>query len=186
MTARAEWVSASAESFARRYRVISGGVDGCITYVCGVGRRSDPPDALDRVKLSEAFRAELERVAPREQERRITLTGPHRDDLVFTMQGSSGPVDLREYGSGGQVRTAAIALRMVEADTRRERRDRDPLILLDDVFAELDRPRSIRILELLEAEQPGQVILTAPKESDLELRHGQLDHWRIAAGMITQ
>ena len=186
MTARAEWVAANAESFARRYRVISGGVDACVKYVCGVGRRSDPPDALDRAKLSAAFRAELERVAPRELERRITLAGPHRDDLVFTMQGSSGPVDLREFGSGGQVRTAAIALRMVEADTRRERRERDPLILLDDVFAELDRPRSVRILELLETEQPGQVILTAPKESDLELRHGQLDHWRIAAGRIMQ
>ena len=76
--------------------------------------------------------------------------------------------------------------RRMEADTRREKTERDPLILLDDVFAELDRPRSLRILELLEAEQPGQVVLTAPKESDLELRRGQLEHWRIAAGRILQ
>ena len=58
--------------------------------------------------------------------------------------------------------------------------------LLDDVFAELDRPRSERILAMLEAEQPGQVILTAPKESDLEIRRGKLDHWRIAGGEIAR
>ena len=186
MAARAEWVAASSDSYTRRYRAISGGVAGFVRYVCGVGRRADEVDALDRKRLAEHFRAELERLVQREQERRVTLAGPHRDELVFTMQGSSGEVDLREFGSGGQVRTAAIALRMVEADTRRDKRGRDPLILLDDVFAELDRPRSLRILELLEAEQPGQVILTAPKESDLELRQGQLEHWRIAAGRILQ
>jgi DNA replication and repair protein RecF len=186
MTARVEWVAARAESFARRYRAISGGVNGCFRYVCGVGRDADAVVVLDASRLTEHFRAELERLAPREQERGVTLAGPHRDDLAFLMAGPSGEVDLREFGSGGQVRTAVIALRMVEADTRREHRERDPLILLDDVFAELDRARSLRILELLEAEQPGQVILTAPKESDLELRHGELEHWRISAGTILQ
>ena len=73
---------------------------------------------------------------------------------------------------------------MVEADTIRARRGHDPLILLDDVFAELDRSRAARILELLETEQPGQVVLTAPKESDLQVRQGKLERWRIAGGAI--
>ncbi|MFW6201005.1 MAG: DNA replication and repair protein RecF, partial [Gemmatimonadota bacterium] len=91
---------------------------------------------------------------------------------------------LRQFGSGGQQRTAAIALRMIEAQTVRASRRTDPLILLDDVFAELDSGRARRLLELLEAEERGQVILTAPKASDLEVRHGSLPHWRIRAGEV--
>jgi DNA replication and repair protein RecF len=114
----------------------------------------------------------------------MTLAGPHRDEISFAIADATGESDLRDYGSGGQVRTAAIALRMVEADTIRSRRGSNPLILLDDVFAELDRARSERIFELLETEQPGQVVLTAPKESDLQLRSGQLESWRISQGTV--
>jgi DNA replication and repair protein RecF len=91
---------------------------------------------------------------------------------------------MRDYGSGGQQRTAAIALRMVEAETIRQARGREPVVLLDDVFAELDPGRSRRILELLEEEEPGQAILTAPKQSDLEVRRGSLPHWRIEDGKV--
>lgn len=184
MVRRAEWVAQTAAAFTRRYRAISGGTAGELRYVSGVGRKLESDALLDNDRVAGQFRSELERVAEREKERRMSLVGPHRDDLMLAMVSDGGPVDLREYGSGGQVRTAAIALRMVEADTIRERRGRDPLILLDDVFAELDRARSLRILELLETEQPGQAVLTAPKDSDLELRHGALEHWRIAAGRI--
>jgi len=100
------------------------------------------------------------------------------------MERPGGAVDLREFGSGGQQRTAAIALRMIEAETIREARGREPIVLLDDLFAELDPGRSRRILELLEAEERGQVVLTAPKESDLEVRRGVLPHWRIANGRV--
>src|SRR5690606_39562144 len=106
--------------------------------------------------------------------------------------GPDGEIDLRDFGSGGQQRTAAIALRMIEADTVRRARGRAPLILLDDVFAELDPGRSLRILELLDRAGRGQVILTAPKESDVALRNAAdgtftsaLVRWRIAAGKIT-
>ena len=94
-------------------------------------------------------------------------------------------MDLRDYGSGGQRRTAALALRLVEAWTIRERRNKTPLILLDDVFAELDQGRSERVLELMEEEEPGQVVLTAPKESDVKIKKDELALWRISAGKIT-
>ena len=73
---------------------------------------------------------------------------------------------------------------MTEAETIHATRNRDCLVLLDDVFAELDVPRSRRIMELLEAEERGQVILTAPKESDIQLRGGRLETWRIASGQV--
>ena len=81
-------------------------------------------------------------------------------------------------------RTAALALRLVEAQTIRDRRSRKPLILLDDVFAELDGGRSERILELMDTDETGQVVLTAPKDADVRLRSDRLPRWRIRAGEI--
>jgi DNA replication and repair protein RecF len=180
---RGEWVAHHADGFTRRYATIAGGTPARIVYAPSVplpepGRAPSPSEA------AEAFRAELARVGRRERERGVTLTGPHRDDLAFVMERSGSAVDLRDFGSGGQQRTAAIALRMVEAQTVREAREREPMILLDDLFAELDPGRSRRILELLEGEERGQVILTAPKASDLEVRRGTLPHWRIAGGKV--
>jgi DNA replication and repair protein RecF len=72
----------------------------------------------------------------------------------------------------------------VEARTVRELRGQEPIILLDDVFAELDPGRSERILALMEAEETGQVFLTAPKDSDVRIRRDQLPRWRIRDGVI--
>lgn len=180
---RASWIRAHGESYARKYTTISGGVRGSLRYDCGIRGELDFTDELC---VREQFRAELHRLAPRERERGQTLSGPHRDDMSFLYESGGNEVELRDFGSGGQVRTAAIALRMIEAETIHATRDRDCLVLLDDVFAELDVPRSRRILELLEAEERGQVILTAPKESDVQMRGGRLETWRIAHGKVFQ
>ncbi|MBX6362596.1 MAG: DNA replication/repair protein RecF [Gemmatimonadetes bacterium] len=178
---RAEWIAEIAPGFARRYAAIAGGQTARVAYASSVPLGDTPPGAE---AAAEAFRAELARLGPRERERGMTLVGPHRDDLAILLQRDGGEAELRDFGSGGQQRTAAIALRMVEAETVRSARGREPVVLLDDVFAELDPGRSGRILELLEDEERGQVILTAPKESDLELRRGSLAHWRIEAGAV--
>src|SRR5690606_6833923 len=177
------WVAARAGGFARRYEMIAGGTPARLVYRSAVPlpRRDE---SITVAEAEAAFRAELARVASRERDRGITLVGPHRDDLAFLMERAGDAVDLRDFGSGGQKRTAAIALRMIEAETIREARGREPLVLLDDLFAELDPGRSRRILELLEAEERGQVILTAPKPSDLEVRKGSLPHWRIKDGQV--
>ncbi|HEX7090698.1 MAG TPA: DNA replication and repair protein RecF [Longimicrobiales bacterium] len=181
IVARAQWVRAHADAFRRRCAAMSGGAGACLRYRPGLGL-ARPPESCSPEEVEAAFLAELAHGAERERERGMTLAGPHRDDLEFVDAESS--VDLREFGSGGQRRTAAIALRMIEADTVRAGRGREPLVLLDDVFAELDPGRGYRLLELLEAEERGQVILTAPKATDLEPRGGRLPHWRIEAGRI--
>lgn len=181
MAARRDWVVARGPGFTRRYTTIAGGTTGRIIYHSSVPL--PPGDGLATVdQIADAFRAELARLARRERERALTLAGPHRDDLRFVM--GDNEVDLRDFGSGGQQRTAAIALRMVEAETVREARGQEPIILLDDIFAELDPGRSRRILELLEAEERGQVVLTAPKASDLEVRRGTIPHWRLQGGRV--
>ena len=187
IAARAHWVGAHAERYATLYRAIGGGADARIEY------RSDVPleNGASSERIEASFRQRLQRVSLRERERGITLAGPHRDDLAMLMHTPDGAVDLRQFGSGGQMRTGAIALRMIEAETVRSARGFQPLLLLDDVFAELDPGRSRRILELLGEERHGQVILTAPKESDVLLGSDDaaglvapLERWRIAAGTI--
>lgn len=187
VAARADWVALRSELFARCYAGIGGGLAARLIYrpavpLAGGARPASEPD------VALAFGDGLRSQAARERERGLTLVGPHRDDLLVLAAGADGEIDLREYGSGGQLRTAAVALRMIEAQTIREARGRPPLVLLDDVFAELDPGRSRRILSLLEATERGQVFLTAPKPADLGDDAGgftsSLARWRIDAGRI--
>lgn len=183
---RAQWVARHAEAFGRRYEAIGGASRATLAYRPGV--RLGETDPADEEAVAGAFGAEIRRIAAREHERGMTLAGPHRDDLGLAVEAPDGAIELRDFGSGGQMRTAAIALRLIEADTIRASRGRAPLILLDDVFAELDPGRSRRILEMLDTAERGQVILTAPKESDVALQEAgfaSLARWRIEAGRVS-
>jgi DNA replication and repair protein RecF len=208
MEARARWVAGRAAAFDRYHARIAGGARGVLGYRPSVGTpeagseapgparsetrvdgasRDEAPAAgspPSRAVWAETFRAALERARERERRRGVTVVGPHRDELAFTAQvGGEEERDLRTYGSGGQQRTAALALRLAEADTLRERLGREPVYLLDDVFAELDRERSGRLLQLLEEGRSGQVVLTSPKPSEVRLRGG-LDVWRLRDGRL--
>jgi DNA replication and repair protein RecF len=177
--ARHRWVAERADGFARHYAEIAGGTGGRLEYEPSFHGWSAEGE------VAEVFHRELERAAEREVRRGMTLLGPHRDDLGLAAESGAGEwIDLRVYGSGGQQRTAAVALRMVEADTVQQARGRDPILLLDDVFAELDPGRARRIQQWIEREEGGQVILTAPKPTDFEVRGGSLPRWRIADGRV--
>jgi DNA replication and repair protein RecF len=183
VAARARWAAARAESFAAHYARVAGGQPGALAFVPSVDYGGGTPPERE---VADAFAAQLERLAERERFRGMTLAGPHRDDLRFTTAAPDGSaLDLRTYGSGGQQRTAAIALRMVEAETIRETRGRESVILLDDVFAELDPGRSRRIIEWIDAAEGGQVILTSPKETDVQVHGGSLPRWSIRNGVVS-
>lgn len=109
--------------------------------------------------LSEA----LVRQRAHDARRGMTHAGPHRDDLALTLGGR----DLRVVGSAGQRRTAAFALRLLEAETLAAATGTAPLLLLDDPFAELDDARSARILGLLARDGGGQVLLAVPRGGDV-------------------
>lgn len=140
------------------------------------------PRSLDVNEVRGALAAGLEQRRALDVRRCLTHTGPHRDDLVVTLDGR----DLRAFGSAGQQRTAAIALRLLESDTLRIRLGAAPMLLLDDPFAELDVRRATRILELLAERQMGQTLLTVPRESDIPAALTQLVRWRIVAGVVTE
>lgn len=180
MASRRKWVADRHDAFCTIYQEISGGRPAGMVYQSSV---TDTREVADDA-LRDRFEASL--AASRDRERRLatTVVGPHRDELVLSLGGVEGRLDLRAYGSGGQRRTAALALRMLEADTVREARGRTPILLLDDVFAELDEGRSRRILERIEGNPEQQVILTAPKEADIRVRRDTIPRWRIEAGVV--
>jgi DNA replication and repair protein RecF len=178
---RRDWVEGQCEAFRGYYAAVSGGLGARMAYrpsvsLEGCGSQED---------AELAYRDALERSGERERRMGTTVVGPHRDEVLLRLEDEGDDLDLRDYGSGGQRRTAALALRLVEARTIREVRGHEPLILLDDVFAELDGPRSERILELMEREETGQVVLTAPKESDVRIRRDALPRWSIESGQVS-
>jgi DNA replication and repair protein RecF len=181
MKGRRSWVEEGSSTFGDYYARVSDDARARMTYRPSV----DLSETNGTDEFQEAFRAALAEAAGKDRRLGTTTVGPLRDDIRFKLDGAREGVDLRDYGSGGQKRTAALALRLVEARTIRERRGTMPLILLDDVFAELDGGRSERVLELMEAEETGQVVLTAPRESDVRLKRDALERWRISAGVIS-
>jgi DNA replication and repair protein RecF len=183
---RTLWLREHAAAFSGRVEAISGGSTGLLEYEPSMDLAALEAPSGDEIEA--AFRDRLDRVREREQRRGMTLVGPHRDDLRIRAQREGSPgewVDLRTYGSGGQQRTAAVALRMVEAETLKSTSGEEPIILLDDVFAELDPGRSERILAWVREEEGGQVILTAPKPSDVERQGVDVTPWSIRQGVIS-
>ncbi len=181
MRARDAWVSASCTAFGDYYQRVSDGARALMAYRPSIPIR----EGSTLEDIEGAFREALMDSCERECRTGVTVVGPHRDDVRLQLEEGRDGLDLRDYGSGGQRRTAALALRLVEAMTIRECRSRKPLVLLDDVFAELDAGRSERVLELMESEETGQVVLTAPKEADVRIQKDALPRWRIEAGRIS-
>jgi DNA replication and repair protein RecF len=169
--ARLDWIERSAERFAHLCSAIGESAPVALRYASAVAPAQDLADALARA-LAERRTSDVRRA--------LTHAGPHRDDLILTIGGR----ELRTFGSAGQHRTAAIALRMVEAETLSDRRGGRPLMLLDDPFAELDLRRASRIVDLLAQEGLGQTILTVPRESDIPAGLPSLERRRIRAGEI--
>ena len=181
VNSRRRWISQFAGFFRACYDEVSGQKGASIRYRPSVGGDDDTGGPERAV---EAYRQALAASREREWRRRTTVVGPHRDDLELTIEEGAGARDLRAYGSGGEQRTAALALRLLEVETAKRLRGREPILLLDDVFAELDDERSKKVLALLDRTAAGQVILTAPKEADVRFRRDLLSRWRIEGGRI--
>jgi DNA replication and repair protein RecF len=125
----------------------------------------------------------LARSREKDVARQTTSVGPHRDDLRLLLGGR----EVRVYGSAGQWRTAAMALRLVQAETLAARDGgRLPALCLDDAFAELDAGRSAKLGRLVEelAERGSQVFATVPREGDIPDAVRRLPRWRMMDGRL--
>lgn len=101
--------------------------------------------ALSPQAVRQAFLQKISTRAIAEQQQGTTLVGPHRDDIVFTIN----QTPTRQYGSSGQQRTLVLALKLAELQLIEEVVGEPPLLLLDDVLAELDLNRQNQLLEAI-------------------------------------
>lgn len=121
----------------------------------------DGGEVPEREELARLVVASLAQLRQRELERGITLVGPHRDELELTL----GPVPAKGYASHGESWSFALALRLAAFHLLRTDLGTDPVLVLDDVFAELDAGRRERLAQMVaDAEQ---VLVTAAVESDI-------------------
>ena len=103
----------------------------------------------------------LKALSGNEKKERIlgaTMVGPHRDDVIITIDG----MDLRKYGSRGEHKSVLISIKIAEFKHLQERINETPVLLLDDCYSELDNFREQSVFGALDG--LGQIILTSPKE----------------------
>ena len=119
-------------------------------------------DTTNKEEIENLFREKLQRMRQKELERAITLVGPHRDDLVLIL----GALPAKGYASHGESWSYALALRLASLEIlKQESRLGDPILILDDVFAELDSDRREKLAELVKSNE--QVIITAAVVEDV-------------------
>lgn len=133
-------------------------------------------------KAQELYRSELVSQLSEERKLGTTLVGPHKDEVVFEI----GGLGLRAYASQGQHKTFLVALKIAEFFYLRERCKETPVLLLDDVFSELDELRSARLLSL--TENLGQTFITATDERRFSNRKKQgndICRFHVREGKVT-
>lgn len=143
-----------------------------------LGYAPSVPDAGEGKSAQDAFREALQRRRAEERIRGATLTGPHRDDLVLSVNGKP----LKKFGSQGQQRTAALALKLAELALLTEATGKAPLILFDDVMSELDAERQAFFLKRLLS--GGQAVLTGTEASDFSAALDSARRFEVDAGRV--
>jgi DNA replication and repair protein RecF len=134
---------------------------------------------LDLKEIQDGFRASLSALRSMEIGRGVTTIGPHRDEIRFL----ANDIDLGNYGSRGQVRTALLSLKLAEVNWMRDRTGEWPVILLDEVMAELDLQRRGDLLKYIG--ETEQVLFTT---TDLNLFMPEFaskaEVWRVEGGRV--
>jgi DNA replication and repair protein RecF len=136
-------------------------------------------ETANQDEVAALYRAKLESVRAKELERGLTMVGPHRDDLVLLLSN----LPAKGYASHGESWSFALALRLASISLLRgETRSGDPILILDDVFAELDAGRRARLAELVAGNE--QVLITAAVGEDVpeQLKARVLN---VKAGVVT-
>jgi DNA replication and repair protein RecF len=134
--------------------------------------------------VKQDFAVELAQTRARERAARLTLIGPHRDELQLLLSDQSAA----HFGSEGQKRTLAIALKMAQAEYLTGIHGSPPILLIDDIMGELDAKRRAAFLPLLEQarEASGQVFMTCTEENWPRELARDLQRWEVRAGTLSK
>ncbi|MCC7493665.1 MAG: DNA replication/repair protein RecF [Fimbriimonadaceae bacterium] len=157
------------------YELSAGAETLQVTYRPHVSLPAEP----DPERLQTAVLEQLARRRDEELRRATTLVGPHRDDLAIRLN----EVEARTYGSQGQQRTAALALKMAELRVLSTVLDEPAVLLLDDVLSELDDTRRRQVLALID--ETDQVVVTCAQTSGFDERSlARSSLWEVAGGAV--
>lgn len=132
-------------------------------------------------KMIKELRQQFGEAREREIERKMTLIGPHRDDIGIFVNGK----DVQTYGSQGQQRTAALSLKLAEIELIASEVGEYPLLLLDDVLSELDRHRQSHLLDAIRGKVQTFVTTTQADEIHHETMEAAVRYY-IANGEVTK
>lgn len=161
----------------------AGDPDDTAAVVYGEEAAADPAVWLQGespTMIAQALSEMLETNAAQEIQRGVTLIGPHRDDLRFLVNGR----DVADFGSRGQQRTAVLALKLAEVEWMEVQSKERPVLLLDEVLAELDQTRRAFLLERIGGAEQSLLTATDPGMFTGEFL-GQATRMEVAGGQVT-
>lgn len=134
---------------------------------------------LELNEIRDGFRASLSALRSTEIARGVTTIGPHRDEIRFL----SNDIDLGYYGSRGQVRTALLSLKLAEVDWMKDRTGEWPVILLDEVMAELDSQRRADLMKYV-SETEQVLFTTADLQAFTSEFTEKAEVWQVENGRV--
>ena len=146
---------------------------------CAIGGSAETLALACEPGCAENYAEQLAAARTEETQRRVTFLGPHRDDFSITINN----LPAARYGSEGQQRTIALALKLSQAAVLTARCGRDPLLLIDDIFGELDPRRRNALLRALPAGSQKLITTTHLHWLDDALRPDAV--WRVSGGEVT-
>ena len=128
----------------------------------------------------ESFRQNLLSSHEKDIALKMTCTGPHRDDILFVVNGE----DAKKFGSQGQQRTSALTLKLAEIELVKQKTRKNPVLLLDDVLSELDRNRQTRLLENISGVQT--IITCTGLEEFIKQRISYDKVYKVTSGVVSE
>ncbi|HEX6945982.1 MAG TPA: DNA replication/repair protein RecF [Acidimicrobiia bacterium] len=158
---------------AESYRSVAGGGDAGVTY--RPSWTDGPFETLSAGDYAEKLAEALERAHREDYERRVTTVGPHRDEPGFSLDGA----DARTRASQGEQRTIALAVKLASHHAVADIISEMPVLLLDDVFSELDPDRAVELARSLP--EDTQTLITSARPEDVPVR-GRV--WKVGEGRV--
>jgi DNA replication and repair protein RecF len=171
--ARLEVARSAGPVIARVYGDIGG--DSDIVWSYEAAKLGDLPKLAAPVDAAQRYRGLLERSRPLDRDRKMTTVGPHRDVPGLQL----GGLDSRTHASQGEQRTLSLAMRLAAFELIAARRPDPPLVILDDVFSELDAMRARRVIDGL---PEAQTLITTARAEDVPASGRR---WNVTLGGVT-
>ena len=148
-----------------------------VRYKCCI--REENLNNMEYSVIRERYKASLKQNMKIDIKRGFTGVGPHRDDLILTIN----KTDVEKYGSQGQQRTVVLSLKLSQLEIIKEEIDESPVLLLDDVFSELDENRRIFLMKYIEK---MQVFITTTEDNEVFINKNNFKKFRVNKGIVKE